>query len=983
MSNKPAHFRSRARVIDLLGRQQIADVPTAIGELFKNALDAGARNVWADYQPEAGILTIRDDGLGMRQQDVLDKWLVLATESKHKPTDDGWARFADDKQKKWLKESSYGEKGIGRLSVASLGRMVLLWTVWGDGTEKRGTLCLVHWHLFQHPLKLFEDLPIPYMELKACPTEQDVAALFSELAKSSTLQELLSDKPNEFWPKTLRDELKGDVNQSVSDLFPKMSFFWDSGTSFFIFGTAPEVSDLFAEKLDDGDSARPEYLKAFHAFATFWDPFHKNTTREFSVHPLVSGKPLKRTNKENKFWEPSDFQQCDHHIRIEVSKEGFASGEITNFRKEPLMYSRQLTELPKSYKSPGIFLVEVGYVQGLASDSRLPKDVHAEMDKRLERAGGFSIYLNNVRVQPYGARDSDFAGFEHRRLKNAGRYYFSMLRMFGGVFFLPDKEKTALREKAGREGFIVNGASKGLRFWLENLFVDIADHYLGRKANREDKLEKREAKERKAAMARLEQTKSEYIRGIPYARGWLRDFSESIKPQVRQARQIIASETNATPGRFLDECQKSLAGLRQRLSELQNSLGEPPEGVVIDGDASIGIGDYLAKRIIETRNLTNEITKLASQLQALMLRANQIEKQERIVSERMISSERAFHEKISVILAPAKTKALSLDADLAEVEQKAVAELDVCRRKILGRLSAKEIAKDKSGGAAKTLEEAIQKQTELFDQEIGPRLRTLSDEILHLTDEAGGRFMVADQAEELSRLRERQSFLVDMAQLGLVFETANHEHEEQVKVVRQGIRQLRAQLGNEQIRTLAAISDAFDIIDERIRMFDPLLRRRSAEYESITGVEIEEFLLRRFEASIKGLSITTEFTEAFCKTKWLRVKRPNFLGAIHNLFLNATYWCQQGANKRRIRLSEANQGLVVSDSGPGIVVQDAERIFEPGFSRRPGGRGLGLYIARESLHGMGYELIRPEVPALGALEGANFIISQKEDSRNA
>ena len=42
-------FKSRARVIDLLGRQQIADAPTATGELFKNALDAAACHVRVDY----------------------------------------------------------------------------------------------------------------------------------------------------------------------------------------------------------------------------------------------------------------------------------------------------------------------------------------------------------------------------------------------------------------------------------------------------------------------------------------------------------------------------------------------------------------------------------------------------------------------------------------------------------------------------------------------------------------------------------------------------------------------------------------------------------------------------------------------------------------------------------------------------------------------------------------------------------------------
>ncbi len=47
--------------------------------------------------------------------------------------------------------------------------------------------------------------------------------------------------------------------------------------------------------------------------------------------------------------------------------------------------------------------------------------------------------------------------------------------------------------------------------------------------------------------------------------------------------------------------------------------------------------------------------------------------------------------------------------------------------------------------------------------------------------------------------------------------------------------------------------------------------------------------------------------------------------------------------------------VTVSDDGPGVPAQDAERIFEPGFSAGPNhaGAGLGLPLARRLARGVG------------------------------
>lgn len=119
-----AKFRTRARTLDLLGRQQIAGVPTAINELLKNAHDAYADNVDIDYFRNESLFILRDDGLGMSKSDFENRWLTLGTESKVKNKNSSLPPVDTTKNYR----NQMGEKGIGRLAIASIGKQVLIIT---------------------------------------------------------------------------------------------------------------------------------------------------------------------------------------------------------------------------------------------------------------------------------------------------------------------------------------------------------------------------------------------------------------------------------------------------------------------------------------------------------------------------------------------------------------------------------------------------------------------------------------------------------------------------------------------------------------------------------------------------------------------------------------------------------------------------------------------------------------------------------------
>ena len=75
---------------------------------------------------------------------------------------------------------------------------------------------------------------------------------------------------------------------------------------------------------------------------------------------------------------------------------------------------------------------------------------------------------------------------------------------------------------------------------------------------------------------------------------------------------------------------------------------------------------------------------------------------------------------------------------------------------------------------------------------------------------------------------------------------------------------------------------------------------------------------------------------------------------ILNLVTNALYWLGNTRGKERklqFQLEKADHGsrvrVWVHDNGPGISQDDAPRVFEPGFTRKPGGIGMGLTVASE------------------------------------
>ena len=251
-------------------------------------------------------------------------------------------------------------------------------------------------------------------------------------------------------------------------------------------------------------------------------------------------------------------------------------------------------------------------------------------------------------------------------------------------------------------------------------------------------------------------------------------------------------------------------------------------------------------------------------------------------------------------------------------------------------------------------------------------LEEIRDQLASLTwerDEAGelvsGLDMAESVADEILELRERLDADLELSQLGMAVKVINHEFETTIRAVRGSLRKLRAWSdANPSIRPIyQSISNSFEHLDGYLRLFTPLQRRLYRNAVDIKGSDIGKFINELFEERLAKDNVVLKESRAF-KSTVMHGFPSTYYPVFVNLVDNALYWLQHARGERVISFDAEERSIIVSNSGSGIGVADRERIFEQGFSRRPGGRGLGLYISREVLRSEGGDLT-VEVPKTG------------------
>ncbi len=172
-----------------------------------------------------------------------------------------------------------------------------------------------------------------------------------------------------------------------------------------------------------------------------------------------------------------------------------------------------------------------------------------------------------------------------------------------------------------------------------------------------------------------------------------------------------------------------------------------------------------------------------------------------------------------------------------------------------------------------------------------------------------------------------------------------------------------------------ALGKGLDHIRELVASHQAYAGRSGLREEVDLKSELESALRITEQAGFEGQSLEVEWHLADGAT--LRLDRHRLLEVLVNLVKNAREAMADHSAPRKLRFAsrcdEAGQRLVLelSDSGPGIEVQNLTKVFQHGFTTKPGGHGFGLHSSANAARELGGSLT---VRSPGELGGATFVV---------
>lgn len=979
-------FQTRARTIDHLGRGQIADCPTAVSELWKNAYDAYAKKVALHiFDGKTPIAAVTDDGHGMDYEEFITKWLIVGTDAKVS----GSTTAKDDRNGLPVRERQ-GEKGIGRLSVAFLGPVVF---VISKRKNKPYVGALVDWRLFENPFLLMGDIRLPVQHFDS---KDDLATLlptmFVQLGENVATKDPGTDKDE-------TDDVSGEAEERLERIRTSWERYsaiqkknkspdtasavrataaagreladaiiarcleqWDvwagkstHGTALFVININHELAVWVDPDIPEGDpEAETTKNSLRETLIGFVDPYVDDVIDFSYVVTVHKGEKQNNIVSYDNVFSWGELRALEHVVEGTVDENGTFKGRVKAFGKDMGEVTIPPPDRPGPIKARAVvgpFSLCIGSYEDTPNTTMTPEH-HRHVEEMAKTHSGVAIYRDQLRVMPYGRAQADYFGIEERRSFHAGRWFWSYRGTFGRVAISRENNPN-LRDKAGREGLIDNQAKREFRNLVVEILKATARRYFGTDSPVRKEYLPDIITANKAAKDAEDSTQGQR----------LTDFRRELRHKAPQLKTAMGTATTAKEeikrivstgdlGALL-EFEKQVNVLESGKTEMKLPVKPAKLGNIEDDYRTYR--DQYAGYCATTDEIRNEWAEAVQK----------IKKKPAIEEGRAITASHKDH----------------LDTFLHEWRRRILSILDSERRRIATDIErdgnryttqSEPLVDDLAAGRTKLPDlvrqlEAIRETLHLeFAQRYGGYARVLENLAQGVDIDA----LTAWSVEQRQEMQGKVDQLHALAQLGVTVEMVGHEIETHYDEITRHLNSFPNTV--QQSKPWRDSRDAVRALFDRLRFVTPLQLSGKRFQKDITGEQVASYVLQFFESRFERSRVTFRATEAF-RAVTFREYPSRIFPVFINLINNSLYWVSLG-QRREIQVDVVGDDIVVSDTGRGVDADDVTSLFQLFFTKRTEGRGVGLYLCRANLAAGGHTIDYATDKTHRLLPGANFVI---------
>jgi len=592
----------------------------------------------------------------------------------------------------------------------------------------------------------------------------------------------------------------------------------------------------------------------------------------------------------------------------------------------------------------------------------LEENVFRYYDDKIKSFGGLYIYRDNLRVLPYGRPHSDFLQFEERRSRRAGSYFFSYRRMFGFIDLTRENNKP-LSDKAGREGFINNKAYRDFKTDLTAFFIKLAKEYYGTDAKQDVK--QKQLDEMKSAKATFAEEKKLEDNERRVFKESLKKIPSQLDDLYQKLSHLQAELSNkiSETGLIYQDIQYLLREIDRLKVSLDNLKPQKPKRFSLDSRDRERFEDVCAL-------YDNQLVNFESIKELRIIALNRIE-EEQLLKE----YENRFQSYISLFDSVTEKN----KSDFKQAFNHIDIEFNKTENTYRDRLEGLYRNNIPTPLTRDNFEQGIQNLELEFSNlrmEYQNILDVKSEHLLKLNFEIDDDALVGLFKDRYEKVLKELGDFKNLAQLGIAAEIINHELNSMYTQLSTSIIEVQKHLKstNEAEKHFKYLRNAFEHLDSKYQSLNPFYRKSKRTKRYIRGTEIKEYMSNFFEETFKEEKISFNSTMLFDESETYTfdsVLFPVFINVINN----AVYWLRS-ADKPQILLDyeKDTKTIIICNNGSEIRDSSLNEIFDLFYTRRPKGRGIGLYLSKDGLNTVNLDIKASNNNKYNKLNGASFII---------